>query len=164
MLYHFCQYKENKQSSNKQLYLAYPKLSHLNTKIRNIFDKLKDTCDITVVTGHPQRAEPPNPIIKCANCNRKPIQNCALVYQRRLCIFSSGLIISRRPFAFIKVSRYTDPIEYLLCNQYELYLSDKDSDKSNGPKFIWPYFYWSILRCKDIHNHYSSGFIWKLFL
>ena len=41
-------------------------------------------------------------------------------------------------------------------------MSDKDTDKVNGPQFIWTYFYWIILRCKDIRNHYSSEFIWKI--
>ena len=34
--------------------------------------------------------------------------------------------------------------------------------KANGPQFIWPDFYWSILRCEDIHNNYSSEFICKI--
>ena len=28
----------------------------------------------------------------------------------------------------------------ILCNQCEVHLSEKDTDKANGPKFIWPYF------------------------
>ena len=77
----------------------------------------------------------------------------------KICTVSSALIISRRPFAFIKGSRSSDPIDYLLCNQCEVHLSDKDTDKENGPQFIWPDFYWSILHCRDIRNHYSSEFI-----
>ena len=81
----------------------------------------------------------------------------------KLCNARSASIITRRPFAFIKGSRSSDPIDYLLCNQFEVHLSDEDSDKANGPQSIWPYFYWSIIHCKDICNHYSSGFIWELF-
>ena len=77
----------------------------------------------------------------------------------KLCTVSSDLIISRRPFAFIKGSRSSDPIDYLLCNQFEVHLSDEDSDKANGPQFIWPYFYWGILHCKGIRNNSSSEFI-----
>ena len=80
----------------------------------------------------------------------------------KLCTVSSALIISRRLFAFIKGSRYSDTIYYLLCNKCDVHLSDKDTDEANGPQCIWPYFYWSILRCKDIHNHYSSEFVWKI--
>ena len=54
-------------------------------------------------------------------------------------------------------------IDYLLCNQCEVHLSDEDTDKENGPQFIWPDFYWSILCCEDIHNNYSSEFIWEIF-
>ena len=76
-----------------------------------------------------------------------------------LCTVRSALIISRRPFVFIKGSRSSYPVDYLLCNQCEVHLSDEDSDKANGPQFICPDFYWSILHCKDIHNNYSSEFI-----
>ena len=41
-------------------------------------------------------------------------------------------------------------------------MSDEDSDKENGTQFIWPDFYWSIIQCKDIHDHYSFEFIWKI--
>ena len=47
----------------KKGYLAYQKLSILNTKIRNISDKLKDICGITIGTDHPQCAETSNPIL-----------------------------------------------------------------------------------------------------
>ena len=70
-----------------------------------------------------------------------------------------GVIISEIPFAFIKGYRSSDPIDYLICNQYEVHLSDKDTDKENGPQFICPDFYGSILRYKDIRNHYYSEFI-----
>ena len=79
-----------------------------------------------------------------------------------ICTVSSALIISRRPFAFIRGSRSSDTIDYLLCNQCEVHLSYEDTDKANGPQFIWPAFYWSIMHCKDIHNHYSYEFIWKI--
>ena len=72
------------------------------------------------------------------------------------------MIISRRPFSLIKGSRSSDPIDHLLCNQCEVHLSDEDNDKENEPKFIWPYIYWIIIRCKDICNNSSSEFIWKI--
>ena len=162
MLYNFFKYNENKNSANKKGYLANQKLSRLNTKIRKLSDKLKDTYSITVGTDHLQCAEPSNPIIKCANCNRIPIQNCTSIYQMKICTVSSALIISRRLFSFIKGFRSSDPIYYSLCNKYEIHLSDKGSDKSNGPQFIWLYFYWIILNCKDVRNHYSSEFMWKI--
>ena len=124
-------------------------------------DELKDTYGITVGTNHPQCVEPPNTILKYSNYNRRPNHNCASVYQMKICAVSSDLIISRRPFIFIRGSRYSDPIYFLPCNQCEVHLSDKDNDKANGPHFIWPAFYWSIIRCKDICNNYSSEFIWK---
>ena len=80
----------------------------------------------------------------------------------KLCNVISALIINRRPFAFIKISRSSDPIDYLQCNQCEVFFSDEDTDKKNGPQFIWTDFYWSILHFKDIRNHYSSGFILKI--
>ena len=80
----------------------------------------------------------------------------------KLCIVSSALIISRRPFSFIKGSRSSDTINHLICNQCEVHLSDKYTNKSNGPQFIWPGFYLIILHCRDIYNHYSSEFIWKI--
>ena len=143
-------------------YLAYQKLSCLNTEIRKLSDKLKDTYGITVGTDHPQFAETSDPIIKCANYNRRTIQNCTSIYQIKLFTVISILIISRRPFAFIKEYISSDPIDYLLCNKFEVHLSDKDSDKANRPQFIWTDFYWSILHCKDTHNNSSSEFIWKI--
>ena len=134
----------------------------MNTKTRKFSDKLKGIYGINVGKHHQQCAEPPYPIIKFANCNIRPIQSCTSVYQMKLCTVSSSLIISRRPFSFIKVSRYSDTIDYLLCIQLEVHLSEEDSDKANGPQFIWPYFYRGILHYKDIHNNYSSEFIWKI--
>ena len=77
----------------------------------------------------------------------------------KLCTVSIALNISRRPFTFIKGSRYSDPIGYLLCNQREVHFSDEERDKANGQKFVWPDFYWIILSYKDIRNNYSSEFI-----
>ena len=113
-------------------------MKSLNAKLRNISDKLKYMYGITVGTNHSQCTEPPYPIIKCLNFNRRPIQNCILFYQMKLCTVSIAFIVSRRPVAFIKRSRSSDPIDYLLCNQCEVHFSDKDTDKSNGPQFIWP--------------------------
>ena len=113
-------------------------------------------------TDLPQCAEPPDPIVKGENCNRKPIQKVTSVYQMQLCTVSSALIIVRIPFAPIKGCRYIDPMDYLLCNKCEVHLSDENTNKANGPTFIWPYFYWIILSCEDIHNHYSYEFIWKI--
>ena len=96
LIYHFRKYNENKNSANKKGYLAYQKLSRLNTKIRKLSDKLKDTYVINFAIDHPQCAEPPNPIIKCANFNIIPIKNCTSVYQMKLCTVRSALIISRR--------------------------------------------------------------------
>ena len=89
-------------------------LKYMNTKIRKLSDYLKDTYEITVGTDNLQCAEPPDPIVKCANCNRRPIQNCTSVYQMELYTISSNLIIGRRPFSFIKGYIYSDPISYLL--------------------------------------------------
>ena len=80
----------------------------------------------------------------------------------KLCTVRNALIISRRPFSFIKRSRSSDPIDYLLYNQCEAHLSDEDSDKANGPQFIWPSFYWGILHCKGIRNNSSSNLICKI--
>ena len=140
LLYNFRRYNDNKHSSNKKGYLAYQKLCRFNTKILKLCDKFKDTFGITVGTDHPHCAEPSDPIIKCANFNRGPIQNFTSIYQIKLCTVSSALIISRRPFSFIKVSRSSDTIDYLLFNQCEVFLSDEDTDKANGPQFIWPAF------------------------
>ena len=81
----------------------------------------------------------------------------------QLCTVSSALIIIRRPFEFIKGCISSDTIDYLLRNQCEVHLSDEDTDKVNDPQLIWPVFNWGIIRCKDIRNHSSSGFIWKNF-
>ena len=75
LLYHFSKYNENKHSANKKGYLAYQKLSRLNTKIRKLSDKLKDKYGITVENDCLQCAEPSNYIIKFANSNRILIQN-----------------------------------------------------------------------------------------
>ena len=93
---------------------------------------MKDKCGITVGNDHTQYAESPDPIVKCANFNRIPIKNFTSVYQVRLCTVLSAFIIGGRPFSFIKVSRYSDPIDYLPCNQCEVHFSDEDTDKSNG--------------------------------
>ena len=81
----------------------------------------------------------------------------------KFCSISSALVISGGPFTLIKGSIYVYPIDYLLFNQCEVHLSGGDSDKADGLQFIWPYFYWSIIHCKDIRNNYSSEFIWKFF-
>ena len=138
--YHFHKYNKNKHSSIINGYFAYNKLKFMNTKIRKLYDNLKDIYGITVGNNHLQCAKPPNPIVKFVNWNRRKIQNCISVYQTQLCTVSSALIICRRPFAFIKGYRYSDQIEYLLCNQSEVHLSDRDTDKANGPQFIYPYF------------------------
>ena len=134
----------------------------MNTKIWKPSDKLKDTYGITVVTNNPQFSEPPDPIVKCTNCSRRPIKNCTQVYQMQFRTVRSYFIIVRRNFVFIRGIRSSDPIDYLLCNQCELYLSDKYNDKENGPQFIWPDFYWSILRYEDICKYDSYEFIWKI--
>ena len=135
----------------------------LNTKIRNLFDKLKDKYGITVGTNHMQCVEPPNTIVKFENCNRIPIKNCTPVYQMQLHNVGSALIMGMRTFVFLRWTISSDSIYYLLWNQCELHLNDKDTDKENGPQFIWTYFNWSILRCEDIHNYYNSEFIWNFF-
>ena len=76
----------------------------------------------------------------------------------------SDLIIGRRPFLFIEIYSSSDPIDYFLWNQCGVHLSDKDTDKANGPQVIWSDFYWSILQWEDIWNQYSSEFIWKISL
>ena len=134
------QIKRKQTFFQKNSYLAYNKLKHLNTKIQKISDKLKDTYGITVGTDPLQCDESPNTIVKCANYNRRPIQNFTSVYQIKLCTVRIVLIISRRPFLFIKGSRYSDPIGYLLCNQCEVHFSDEESDKANGLQFVRPYF------------------------
>ena len=116
LLYHFRKYNE-KNSSEKKGYLAYKKLSCFNNRTRKIYDHLKDTYVINVVTDNSQYDKPPNTIVKRANSNRRPIQNCTSVYQMQLCTVNSALIIGRIPFALIKGSIYSDPIDYLLCNQ-----------------------------------------------
>ena len=68
-----------------------------------------------------------------------------------LCTVSSDLIVDRRPFVLIKGSRSIDPVDYLLYNQCKVNLNEEYTDKANGPQFIWPYCYWSILICEEIH-------------
>ena len=104
----------------------------------------------------------PDIIIKCADCNSRPIQNCTSNHQMKLCTVNSVLIISRRSFVPIKWYRSSDPVNFLLCNHCEVQLSDKDTNKAYGPQFIWSYLYWNIIRYKDIRNHYSYKFIWKI--
>ena len=158
----FSQIQRKQTFYQQKSYPHYQKLSRLNTKIRKLSDKLKGTYEIIVGINHPQCAEPPNTIIKCVNFNIRRIQNCTSVYQMKLWTVRSALIISRRSFEFIKGSISSDKIDYLIYYQFELHLIDEDTDKANGPQFIWPYFYWSIIRCKDICNHSSSEFIWKI--
>ena len=158
----FFKYNENKHSYKIYIYLAYQKLSHLNTKMQNFSDKVKNTYGITVGTDPLQCDESPNTIVKCANYNRRPIQNFTSVYQIKLCTVRIVLIISRITFACIKVSRSSDPIYYLLYNQCEVHFSEAYTDKANGPQFIWPDFCWSSICYKDIRNHYSYEFIWKI--
>ena len=75
-LYQCCKYNENRHYPPPKGYLAYNKLKHLNTKNPKISGRFNNTHGITVGTDHPQCAESPSPIVKCANCNRIPIQNC----------------------------------------------------------------------------------------
>ena len=136
LLYQFHKYNEKKYFANINRYIAYKKLKHLNTKIRKISDKLKETCGITFGTTHMKCAKPPDTNVKCANSNRIPIQNFAPVYQMQLRTVSIDLIIGGRTFAFVRGTRSSDPIEYLLCNHCELNLSEEDTYKVNGPQFI----------------------------
>ena len=75
----------------------------------------------------------PYTIIKGANCNIIPIKNLISFYQMQICTVSSALIIGSIPFVFIKVSRSSDTIDYLLFNKCEVHLSDEDTDKVNRP-------------------------------
>ena len=68
----------------------------MNTKTQKLSDKLKDTYGITVVINLPQRAEPPDPILKGENFNMRPIKNFTSVYQMQLFTVRSALIIGRR--------------------------------------------------------------------
>ena len=63
LLYHLFKYNGKKHSVNKKGYLAFQKLSCLNTKIRKLSHRLKGMYGITVGTDHPQYAESPDPII-----------------------------------------------------------------------------------------------------
>ena len=101
-------------------------------------------------------------IVKCANCNRRPIENCTLDYQLNLREVSSYMINGRRNFAFLKGTRSSDQIDYLICEQCTLHLTEIDADKGNEPKVIWPAFYWSILCSGEIHKKYNSNFIWRI--
>ena len=130
---HFQKYNENKYYYERNGYPAYKKLKLLNTKTRKLSDNLKDMYGITVGTDHLQSSESPNPVIKFTNCNIIQIQIFTSVYQMKLYTVISALNISRRPFAFIKVSISSDPIDYLLCNQFQVHLSDKDTGKAKGP-------------------------------
>ena len=67
-----------KKSANRNGYHAYKNLKRLNNKISNLSDNLEDTYCIIVGTNHPKCAEPPNPIVKYANCNRNQFK---IVYQ-----------------------------------------------------------------------------------
>ena len=58
----------------------------------------------------------------------------------KLCAVISALIIGRRSFVFIRGYISSDPIDCLLCNQCEVYFSDKDNDKANGTQIILPAF------------------------
>ena len=101
-------------------------------------------------------------IVKCANCNRRPIENCTSDYKLNLREVSSSVIIGRRNFAFLNGSRSSDPIDYLICEQCTVHLTEKDAHKGNASKATWPSFYWSILRSTEIHKKYSSSFIWRI--
>jgi hypothetical protein len=101
-------------------------------------------------------------IVKCANCNRRPIENCASDYKLNLREVSSSVIIGRRNFAFLNRTQSSDPIDYLICEQCSLHLTEKDADKGNASKVIWPGFHWSILRSAEIHKKYNSSFIWRI--
>ena len=60
-------FANTKYSTDKKGYLAYQKLSHLNIKNQELYDKFKDTYGITIGADLLQCAGPPNPIVKCAN-------------------------------------------------------------------------------------------------
>ena len=140
MQHQFHKDNEKKYSSNRNGYISHQKLKSLNNKIRNLSDHLKDINGITVITDHPQCAEPPDTMVKFENCNRIPIQNCTSVYQIKICTARSALIIGRISFISIKGSIYSDTIDYLLCHQCAVHLSDEDTDKEKGIQFIYIYF------------------------
>ena len=160
--YHFHKYL--KTCCGQKWIPCLPKIETFNTKTRNISDHLKYTYSIVDGTNHSQCAEPPDPIIKCANYNRRPIKNCTSVYQIKLCTIISALIISRIPFAFIKGFIFSDPIDYLLCNQCEVHLSDKDTDKANELQFIWPDFIGVFYTAKTSAIMILLSLLGKLFL
>ena len=62
--YYLHKYNENKYYSDRNGYPAYKLWKLLNTKIRKLSDKFKDTYGINVGTDHPQCVEPSDSIIK----------------------------------------------------------------------------------------------------
>ena len=141
---HYNKYKQCKHPKYKIKFSAYNKLNRLNSKIRKLTKQLDDV------------------IVKCANCNRRPNPHLSSPdYQMCLQPVSSNLIFGKRTYSFVQSTRQSDnPINYQLCQQCTIHLSDKDSDKANEPQVIWPSFYWAILQSTDIHKCYNSKFIW----
>ena len=107
-------------------------------------DNFNNTYGITIGTNHLQCAEPPDPIVKCANFNRRPIIIFVSVYQMQLCTVSSAFIIGGIPFAFIKGSRYSDPIDYLICINVKYILVAKILIKQMS-RNLSDQFFWIIL-------------------
>jgi hypothetical protein len=162
--HHYSKYNEYKRVENKKGYLSYKKLHRLNTNIRKFSETLKNTYGMTVDVYQVPVDEPnATPVIvKCANCNRRPILNCTFDYQLNLHTVNSGVIIGRRAFSFLSGTRSDHSIDYSLCQQCTIHLTNDDKDIANKPDAIWPAFYWSILRSNEIHKYYDSNFIWRI--
>ena len=101
-------------------------------------------------------------ILKCANCNRRVIENCESFYKINLRPIQSNTIKQHSRFRFVRSTRgNTEPIEYQLCEQCEQHLTDSDTDVAKQPRNMWPAFMWNILQSSQIHATYECEFIWK---
>jgi hypothetical protein len=71
--YYYSKYNVCKFVEYKKGYLAYKKLHHLNTNIKIFSETLKNTYGVTVDVGNQVEPNATPVIVKCANCNRRPI-------------------------------------------------------------------------------------------
>ena len=102
--------------------------------------------------------------MKCANCNRRLIQNSTSVYQMKLCTVSIALIISTRPFVFIKgkyigiqlIIYYAINVKYILVTKIPI--------NQMGRNLFGLLSIGVFYTEKNMHNNYSSGLMGIFFL
>ena len=161
----YTSYRKNKHPNHKKGWDAYNKFIYFNKKIRKINSELlsKYNIDDNLDSSDSDNDLGASIILKCANCHRRNLQNISPNYELNLQPVLSNTIKGDRPFAFVSGTRSGNPIEYQLCRQCSIHLTDPDNGIALESKNMWPGVFWYLLQSQEIYENYTPQFIWTLF-